>query len=71
MFGLRFVDKSKLSNIGVRYKSSLVAQRFKDTETATMETKTPTLQQLTQWLILSMAALHEYGNAHAQDITQA
>lgn len=72
IFNSRFVDKVK--NIGtaaVYEKSRLVVQAYNDHEKETILTQAPTIQRMSQRLILALAAIHPHLNLFLRDITQA
>lgn len=71
VFGSKFVDDIKPVNIGVRYKCRLAARNYRDDQAATITTKAPTVQQLTQRFIQSMAASLKYTSTYTGNITSA
>lgn len=62
--GLLYVDQIRPANDGVRYKRRLVSQSYSDDQAPNIEKKEPTVQHLTQQLILFITASMEYTSTH-------
>lgn len=71
MFGSRFIDSLKSVKEGQRKKSRLIAQNYKDENSRGIYTRAPTVQRLTQLLLLSLAASMPDMNTFRRDVTEA
>lgn len=72
IFNSRFVDEVKNIGTAAAYeKSRLVVQAYNDHEKETILTQAPTIQRMSQRLILALAAIHPHLNLFLRDITQA
>ena len=73
IFGTRFLDQIKNKGTDKAYeKSRLVVQAFGDDEKSMVLTQSPTIQRVSQRLLLCVAAiLMGTCNLHLRDITQA
>lgn len=70
IFNSRFVDEVKNIGTAAAYKKSrLVVQAYNDHEKNTILTQAPTIQQMSQWLILALAAIHPHLDLFLRDIT--
>ena len=71
LFNSRFVDEIKNPGTSAAFeKSRLVVQAFNDQGKGTVMTQSPTIQRMSQRLILTLAAITGHG-LHLRDISQA
>src|ERR1700710_1416669 len=74
IFNSRFVDEIKNKDTEKAFqKSRLVVQAYNDQEKDLVLTQSPTIQQISQRLVLCLAAINQEGNTHLylRDISQA
>lgn len=72
IFGSRFVDEIKMPGTPKAYpKSRLVVQAFKDSGKEQVLTQSPTLQRVSQRILLSFSVSLKNHNLYLRDITQA
>lgn len=72
VFNSRFVDEIKNKGTNRAFeKSRLVVQAYKDMEKDTVLTQSPTIQRVSQRLILALAATIQGTGLYLRDITQA
>ena len=72
MFNSCFINEVKIIGMAVVYKKSrLVVQAYNDHKKETIFTQAPTIQQMSQRLILVLAAIQPHLNLFLRDITQA
>ena len=58
LFNSRFIDKIKNKGTNKAFKKSqLIIQAYNDLEKELVLTQSPTIQQVSQWLILCIAAM--------------
>jgi hypothetical protein len=72
IFGSRFVDEVKHQGTDKAFeKSRLVVQAYRDSEKSLVLTQSPTIQRMSQRLLICLAAMKDDATLYLRDISQA